>query len=150
MRVRLMALTFGLLIGTAPVLVAHHSFAAEYDANQTSGAVLAMPRFQTRFHVELSEALKSLGLTAPYVEGGLLGIADDLRLVIDQAIHQAYVAMDEDGTEAAAATVIVGYPAMGPALPPVPVTLDRPFLYRIIDGPTGAVLFIGQILDPTQ
>jgi serpin B len=93
--------------------------------------------------------LKALGLTAAYVEGGLLGIANDPRLVIDQAIHQTFVAMDEEGTEAAAATIVLVHPVSAPLLEPVPVTLDRPFLYRIIDDRTGATLFIGQILDPT-
>jgi len=122
---------------------------AEYDTNRTSGAPFAMPRFETRFSTELSDSLKALGLTAPYVEGGLLGIADDPRLVIDQAIHQTFVAIDEEGTEAAAATVVLMYPTSGPAVEPVPVTLDRPFIYRIIDDRTGTTLFIGQVLDPT-
>lgn len=87
-------------------------------------------------------------MTAPFAEGGLLGIADDPRLVIDNVIHQAFVAMDEEGTEAAAATVVLMYPTSGPLREPVPVTLDRPFIYRIIDDQTGATMFIGQVLDP--
>jgi serpin B len=123
---------------------------ADYETNRTSGAELAVPRFETRTSTELSPALKALGLTAPYSNGGLLGIADDPRLVIDQVIHEAFVAMDEDGTEAAAATVVLMYPVSGPVLPPVPVVLDRPFLYRIVDDSSGATLFIGQITDPTN
>lgn len=121
----------------------------DYELNRTSGAVLAVPRFETRTSTELSQALNALGLTAPYRPGGLLGIADDPQLIIDQVIHEAFVAMDEDGTEAAAATVVLAYPVSGPPSPPVPVVLDRPFLYRIIDDTTGATLFIGQITDPT-
>ena len=94
--------------------------------------------------------LNAMGLTAPYSPGGLLGIADDPRLIIDQVIHEAFVAMDEDGTEAAAATVVLAYPVSGPPLPPVPVVLDRPFLYRIVDDTSGATLFVGQITDPTK
>jgi serpin B len=122
---------------------------AEYDTNRTAGAEFAMPRFQSQFSVELSDILKALGLSGPYVEGGLLGIANDPRLIIDQAIHQTFVAMDEHGTEAAAATVLLAYPTSGPARRPVPVTLDRPFIYRIIDDETDATLFIGQLLNPT-
>jgi serine protease inhibitor len=91
-----------------------------------------------------------MGLTSPYSPGGLVGIADDPRLVIDQVVHEAFVAMDEAGTEAAAATVVVGYPVSAPALPPVPVVLDRPFLYRIVDDTSGATLFIGQITNPIE
>jgi serpin B len=123
---------------------------SDYETNRTSGAELAVPRFETRTSTELSPALNAMGLTAPYSNGGLLGIADDPRLIIDQVIHEAFVAMDEDGTEAAAATVVLMYPTSGPVLPPVPVVLDRPFLYRIVDDTSGATLFIGQITDPTN
>lgn len=122
---------------------------ADFEQNRTSGTQLSVPRFETRTSTELTPALNALGLTAPYSPGGLLGIANDPQLVIDQVIHEAFVAMDEDGTEAAAATVVLGYPVSAPALPPVPVVLDRPFLYRIIDNTSGATLFIGQITDPT-
>lgn len=121
----------------------------EYERNRTSGADLAVPRFEVRSSVQLDEALRSLGFTAAYENGGLLGIADDPRLVVDKIIHETFVAMDEEGTEAAAATVVLGFLTSGPPSPPVPVVLDRPFLYRIIDRQTGATLFIGQILDPT-
>lgn len=121
---------------------------AEYDTNRTSGASFAMPRFETRFDVELPAALRAMGLTAPFAEGGLLGIAEDPRLAIDNVIHQSFVAMDEEGTEAAAATVVLMYPTSGPLGEPVPVTLDGPFIYRILDDQTGATMFIGQILDP--
>lgn len=123
---------------------------SDYETNRTSGAELAVPRFETRTSTELSPALQAMGLTAPYGNGGLLRIANDPRLVIDQVIHEAFVAMDEDGTEAAAATVVLMYPSSGPVLPPVPVVLDRPFLYRIVDDTSGATLFIGQITDPTN
>jgi serpin B len=82
-------------------------------------------------------------------EGNLLGIADRERLVVDQVIHETFIAIDEQGTEAAAATVVIFTEESGPAFPPVPVILDRPFLYRIMDRNTGTTLFIGQILNPT-
>ncbi len=123
---------------------------AEYTTNQTSGSSLGVPRFHLRFGTELTAALKALGLTAPYQPSGLLGIANDPQLKIDQVIHQTDVAMDENGTEAAAATVVLLTAASAPANPPVPVVLDRPFLYRIFDNTTGATLFIGQVLDPTS
>jgi serpin B len=100
--------------------------------------------------VELTPALQALGLTAPYDGGGLLGIAPDPTLALDKVIHQTDVAMDEQGTEAAAATVVFGYATSAPLNPPVPVVLDHPFLYRIIDDNTGTTLFIGQVLDPTS
>lgn len=120
----------------------------EYEANRTSGADLGLPGFETRASIELSPALQSLGLIAPYQPGGLLGVADDPKLVVDKVIHETFVAMDEEGTEAAAATVILLRATGGPRVPPVPVILDRPFLYRIVDATSGATLFIGQVTDP--
>lgn len=113
-------------------------------------AELVVPRFETRFTTELRGALEAMGLSAPYRRGRLLRIADDPRLVLDVAAHQAYVAMDEQGTEAAATTMLsmrLVSRRVGP--PPVPVVLDRPFLFRIFDQQTGATLFLGRILDPT-
>lgn len=123
---------------------------ADYELNLTSSAELVVPRFRTRTSTELTPVLNGLGLTAPYVEGGLLGVANDPRLVIDQVMHEAFVAMDEEGTEAAAATVVLEYPTSAALLPPVPVVLDRPFLYRISDDASGATLFIGQITNPNN
>ncbi len=121
---------------------------AEYDRNRTDGSTLAMPRFETRFAVQLDAALRSLGLTAVYDEGHLLGIADDPRLVVDKALHETFVAVDEEGLEVAAATAILAAGTSAPLEPPVPVVLDRPFLFRVVDLQTGATLFLGRIVDP--
>jgi serine protease inhibitor len=121
----------------------------EYEAASTDGAELVVPRFEARFDAELTGLLQRLGLTAAYDRGHLLGIADDDRLVLGPALHQAWLAMDEHGTEAAAATVLIAELESGPPSPPVPVILDRPFLYRIFDTETGATLFLGRVMDPT-
>lgn len=123
--------------------------AAEFDANRAGGAELVLPRFEVRANRQLDPALKALGLTAPYEPGHLLGIADDDRLVVSQVIHETWVAMDEEGTEAAAATVVMMEVTSAPAEPPQPLILDRPFLYRIYDQRSGATLFLGQVTDPT-
>jgi serpin B len=83
---------------------------AELSKPNNNGTDFAMPRFETRLNTTLDETLKAQGLTAPYSPGGLTGIADDARLVIDKVAHETYVAFDEDGTEAAAATVILIMP----------------------------------------
>ncbi|MEM7325529.1 MAG: serpin family protein, partial [Actinomycetota bacterium] len=110
---------------------------------------LAAPRFEIRANLELDPALRSLGLEAVYQRGGLLGMANDGRLVLHKTIHETYVRLDESGTEAAAATAgtVRLTSAGGPK--PLPVMLDRPFLYRIVDTHSGATLFIGQVTDPT-
>jgi len=125
-----------------------HAFST-FAREPRAGAPLSVPRFETRHHQELTPALKALGLTAPYETGHLLGIADRKTLVLDAVLHETYLAMDEEGTEAAAATAAVFRDVGAPINPPVPVVLDRPFLFRIYDQQTGATLFLGQVLDPT-
>jgi serpin B len=125
------------------------SVIAAYPERQSGGTTLHVPRFETRTSAEVSPLLQSLGLTLPYAEGNLRGVADDPTLAVDQVIHETWVSIDEQGTEAAAATVVLVTATSAPADEPVPVVLDRPFLYRIIDHETGATLFIGQVLDPT-
>jgi serpin B len=111
-------------------------------------AALTVPRFETRTDVQLDAALQALGLTAPYDGGHLNGMVDDDRLVIDRTLHQTFVAVDEEGTEAAAATIVVGA-FLRPVSPPVDVVLDRPFYFRIVDQASGATLFQGRIMDPS-
>lgn len=122
---------------------------AEYDGHRTSGTELVAPRFESRFHADLPEPLRALGLGSLFDQRGQLrGIAPDDRLTLDKAIHATFIAMDEEGTEAAAATVITAVAVSGPPSPPVPVVLDRPFLFRIVDSQTGVTLLLGQVLDP--
>ena len=122
---------------------------AAYPEQQSGGTTLHVPRFETRTSAEVSPLLQTLGLTLPYLEGNLLGVANDPTLAVDQVIHETWVSIDEEGTEAAAATVVLVTATSAPAAEPVPVILDRPFLYRIMDQRTGATLFIGQVVDPT-
>lgn len=123
---------------------------AEFEGRRTKGARLVLPRFETRFKTDLRHTFDGLGFTAAYQPGNLLGIADDPRLVLDVAAHETFLAMDEEGTEAAASTALAMYPVSGPPFPPVPVVLDRPFLFRVHDWETEATLFLGRILDPRR
>jgi len=121
---------------------------AAYAGQRLGGTTLHVPRFETRTSAEVSPLLNTLGLTLPYVGGNLLGVANDPTLAVDKVIHETWLSIDEEGTEAAAATVVLVYAASAPAAEPVPVVLDRPFLYRITDQKSGTTLFIGQVMDP--
>lgn len=80
----------------------------------------------------------------PTIFSGMTGNRD---LFIDEIIHKAFVSIDEAGTEAAAATAVI---MRGTAMPeePVAVTIDRSFIFMIRDIETGAILFIGRVLNP--
>jgi serpin B len=69
-------------------------------------------------------------------------------LFISDVVHKAFVAVDEEGTEAAAATAVI-MEAAGSAMPEgVVLVIDRPFIFLIRDLETGQILFIGRVLDP--
>ena len=71
------------------------------------------------------------------------------RLFISDVIHEAYIAVDEEGTEAAAATAVVMRATAAP-LETVQLTIDRPFLFALRDLETGALLFLGRVMDPSS
>lgn len=120
----------------------------EYDEKRTPGGELGLPRFETRSDTQLVPVLRAPGVTAVFEENHLLGIADDPRLVLRNALHQSFVAISEEGTEAAAATALIAGATSGPATPPVSLVLNRPFVLRIHVTEAHATLFLGHILDP--
>jgi serpin B len=110
-----------------------------------------LPKFTfTSGSVSLVPALQSLGMTDAFddTKADFSGIDGRRDLVITDVIHKAFIAVDEKGTEAAAATaVIIGVTSM-PVDPPSFVA-DRPFIFLIRDRQTGVILFMGRIVDPT-
>lgn len=111
---------------------------------------LTMPRWTFRTQAQLSGVLRAMGMPAAFDEGGadFSLMTREERLVIDEVIHEAFIAVDETGTEAAAATAIVMRVASAPPTP-TPLKIDRPFLFAIRDLPTQTLLFLGRVADPT-
>jgi serpin B len=114
---------------------------------------LAFPKFEFTSEFGLSKALQDMGMVeafaAPSPDGGadFTGMTEQRELFIQDVVHQAFVSVDETGTEAAAATaVIVGLTSV--ADPPLLVKVDRPFIFMIEHSSTGELLFIGQVADP--
>jgi serpin B len=111
-----------------------------------------LPRFKTTRQLELSGLLRALGLADAFSSAADFSGMDGQRdLFISAIIHKAFVEVNEEGTEAAAATgtVMLGHAVMKPR--PVPVfRADHPFIFLIKDGQTGSILFLGRITDPTK
>jgi serpin B len=110
---------------------------------------LKLPKFSFRSEVPAKDPLQALGMVEAF--GGaadLSGMNGTGGLFIQDVVHQAFVAVDENGTEAAAATAVIVGETSAP--PPATLTIDRPFVFAIIDRPTGATLFIGRVLDPSS
>ncbi len=114
---------------------------------------VSLPKFQVTTQFLLSDALKALGMTDAFSDqaADFSGISDEEKLKISQVVHKAFIDIDEAGTEAAAATgVSVGASVVPIEPPPIAFRADHPFLYLIRDTQTGSVLFMGQVMDPTQ
>lgn len=116
--------------------------------------MLSFPRFEDDAEFELEETFEALGMIDAFDEcdadfGGITGhppCLDFKSLYIDEIYHQSFVSVDEEGTEAAAATAVVGDT---PTSMPPSVTFDRPFYYAIYDHPTDTILFLGRMVDPS-
>jgi serpin B len=109
---------------------------------------LTMPRFRFESRVGLKEALQKLGMGQAFTTAAdFSGMTGKPELFIDNVYHKAFVAVDEKGTEAAAATAVVMNLTAMPARPTA-LTVDRPFLFLIRDVATGTVLFLGHVLNP--
>jgi len=107
--------------------------------------MLGLPRFRAETQFSLVQPLQQLGMVDAFSEeADLSGISQQTRLYLSAAHHKAFVAVDEQGTEAAAATGVVASPVSIPE----PLTVDRPFLFLIEDVETRTVLFLGRIVKP--
>jgi serpin B len=112
---------------------------------------LALPRFRQQSRLGLSPVLRDLGVQLAFdpQEADFTGITTEEPLHVSAVVHQAYIDVNEQGTEAVAATA-VAMTAMASMRPADPVTMivDRPFLFAITDTATGLPLFAGRVSDP--
>jgi serpin B len=134
------------------------AFDAALDAGQVNGLLsklssrqvaLTMPRFKIESQLELAQALAALGMPDAFSgSADFSGMDGGRTLLISDVIHKAFVAVDEAGTEAAAATAVIMRATAAMPEMPVEVTVDRPFVFLIRDLPTGAILFVGRVVNP--
>ncbi len=112
------------------------------DAAPQTQATVRLPKFSQVFETSLVEPMQNLGMVDAFGDNAdfrAMGLSEDLRLTAIQ--HKAIIEVDEGGVVAAAATAVVG----GPTSIPMPVSVDRPFIYLIRDRTTGAIMFIGTV-----
>ncbi len=112
-----------------------------------------LPRFEYETSVTMGDTLEAMGMRAAFdlaeADFGDMAQLDQMggNLFIDQVYHDAYIGVDEEGTEAAAATGVVVSVTSAP-MDPFAFTADRPFLFVIQDRKTETVLFLGRVVDP--
>jgi serpin B len=135
----------------------HKALSAEnWDAwmskfQKTPGEI-AVPRFKLEFETKLNEALKTLGMESAFNPNkadfsGIIETSD--RVYISNVKHKTFVDVNEEGTEAGAATSVeIGVTSMRAEPKPFKMIINRPFFCAIRDNSTGLVVFMGSIIDP--
>ena len=114
---------------------------------------LSLPKFKIESDFELKTALRTLGVKAAFEpsEADFSRINGKRNLFIGSAVHKAFIDVDENGTEAAAATAAaMTRTSMPLESTPLVFSVDRPFVFFIRDEVAGAILFLGRVDDPTK
>ena len=120
-----------------------------------SQGMIGLPRFKLEYEKRLNEVLKGCGMGIafdsvranfqPMVE---FKISQKRNVYISEVKHKTFVEVNEEGTEAAAVTVMMGAAEVTVPLPPFEMIVDRPFFCAIRDNETRTILFMGYIVDP--
>ncbi len=140
------------------------AFEEELDANALGAAIdhlsstdvrIYLPKFEFEFATSLAQTLQSLGMTDAFDPSradfsGMVEGTPPAPLVIGDVLHKAFISLDENGTEAAAATVVIAPDGAAPdETEPIEVRVDRPFIFAIRDTQTGSLLFMGRVTNPS-
>ena len=110
---------------------------------------VSLPKFKTTCEFELSKMLSKMGMSSAFREGiaDFSGMTGKKNLFISKVIHKAFVDVNEEGTEAAAATAVVMKEIIST---PIKFQANHPFVFLIRENKTEDILFIGRIIDPTK
>ena len=110
--------------------------------------VLSLPKVKLDANYRLGDSLNSLGMKSAFgPDADFTGISSTQGLFITKVLHKTFLAIDENGTEAAAATAVIGGLS---SLPPkaIEMNVDRPYIVAIVDRQTKTLLFFGRIVEP--
>lgn len=130
-----------------------------FEDLETRGVELTMPKFEFSSTFALADTLRTMGMPDAFdersadfsgMDGRSCAAGDIPCLAVSKVIHKAFVLVDEEGTEAAAATAVLVFPVSAAPGPPIELTIDRPFVFLIRDKATGTILFVGRVLDPSS
>ena len=119
--------------------------------NQTAEteAQVTLPKFKLNCRLELARDLAAMGMPSAFgPEADFSGMTGSRDLCISSVVHQAFVDVSEEGTEAAAATAVT-MRALS-VMRPLVLRVDHPFLFLIVERQTGSILFLGRVTDPTK
>jgi serpin B len=138
-------------------------FEKELDADKLAGwvgklrqqkVIVSLPKFKTAQRISLGRTLSEMGMKKAFTPtADFSGIGGDPgQLMISDVVHKAFVDVNEEGTEAAAATAVVGVKSAAVHVePPTPVfRADHPFVFLIRDARSDSILFLGRLVDPAK
>ena len=110
---------------------------------------VSFPRFKYGFKKKLKDVLTDMGMGIAFTESAdFSNISDQYDLLINDVTHQSFIETNEEGTEAAAATVVeIGLTSMPPS--PLIFRMDHPFIYIIRETTTNTIIFMGRVSDPS-
>jgi serpin B len=114
--------------------------------------ILTIPRFKFSSDFSLSKQLADMGMPDAFdpKKADFSAMDGTHDLFIQDVFHKAFVAVDEEGTEAAAATAVIVGKLSAPPTRPIDFSADRPFIFLIRDVETNSILFLGRVMDPSK
>lgn len=115
--------------------------------------ILTLPRFKMTQQFRLADTLRNMGMVQAFdARADFTGMTEKRELFLSAVIHKAFVDVNEEGTEAAAATAVIATRAMATMrpVPPIVFRADHPFVFLIRDNRSGAILFMGRVTNPTS
>ncbi len=123
---------------------------ANYPEMQPVYVSLSMPKFRIETPtMDLIPALNANGMRLAFTnDADFSGISGDQSLYVSTIAQKAFIDVNEQGTEASAATIAVVREKSAPGEEPLQITIDRPFSFQIRDTATGAILFVGTVMQP--
>ena len=117
------------------------------DNPQTTSVIATLPKFSYSFETSMNEILEGMGITEAFSpDKADFSKLSDNKTYISEVIHKTFIQVDELGTKAGAVTSVTMNTTAAPIEDKI-VTLDRPFIYMIIDQDTNLPIFIGTVLD---
>jgi serpin B len=113
---------------------------------------VGLPKFKLQYEQELTKPLQSLGIKQAFIDGDFTPTFQNKHpsgqpTVISDVWHKTFIQIDEKGTEATAASLLM---TKAGAAPGYTFYADHPFIFQIVDTQTGAILFMGQVNDPSK
>jgi len=110
---------------------------------------VGLPRFKLHFKADLIQALKAMGIRQAFAPAANFSGISDTPLFVSGVEHASFVEVNEEGTEAAAATgITMRMTSIRPTVEPFQMIVDRPFLFVIEDSTSHSILFIGVVNEP--